>query len=615
MKKFYVDGMLEKADVLLIVPPFAGIDIPPLGVNVLKSCAEQRGYSVEIAYTNIVLASLIGEENYKVISESASSGLGEAFFAEVAYGISLESRCGMDIDSYFKKLINSPVDFNIIKNVFTELNEWVDEITSEFIEMDYKVIGCSTCFNQTASSIAFINRIKMKKPEIFTIIGGANCEAEMAEGIVTLSNNIDYVFTGEGEFSFPDFLENVFNGILPEQKIIGCTKIMDLDQIPCHDFTSYFRQMEHFMPNMSNISLTYESSRGCWWGEKHQCNFCGLNGERTEFRQKSSDKVINDLKLILKNHSDVKIIMVDNIMPYNYISTLIPRIKKEIPNIRFHYELKSNMSLEQLITLKNAGAFNLQPGIEALSTSLLKRMNKGVTARMNIAFLRNSRSLELNVAWNLLYDFPQDIRKEYEETLELIPKIMHLQPPIALCKMVITRFSKYYNNSKKFGVKNIQPIEGYQSYLPEGTDVSKIAYNFTGEFEHFTNKNHQIISEITNLVDRWKKLWKNEFIPILQIKRTSMNCYVLLDTRGLSNTKRMQMLTYKQALAALVDRSENSVDGLENEIQWALNHNLIIKIDSWYVSLVTAASELLLELKEENIKTDILITNNSGAHI
>ncbi|WP_164473219.1 RiPP maturation radical SAM C-methyltransferase [Clostridium sp. E02] len=615
MENYYVDGMLEKADVLLIVPPFAAIDIPPLGVNVLKSCAEQRGFTVEIAYTNIVLASLLGAENYKVISESASNGLGEVFFAEVAYGISLESRFGMDIDSYFKKFIKSPVDLNLIKDVFTELNEWVDKITTEFIEMDYKVIGCSTCFDQTSSSIAFINSIKRKKPEIFTIIGGANCEAEMAEGIVSLSNNIDYVFTGEGEYSFPNFLENVFNGILPEQKIIGCTKSMDLDQIPCHDYNSYFRQIEHFMPNTSTISLTYESSRGCWWGEKHQCTFCGLNGERTEFRQKSPDKVMNDLKRILKNHSGVKIIMVDNIMPYNYISTLIPSIKKEIPDISFHYELKSNMSLDQLILLKKAGAFNLQPGIEALSTSLLKRMNKGVIARMNVAFLRNSRSLELNVAWNLLYDFPQDIRKEYEETLELIPKIIHLQPPISLCKMVITRFSKYYNNPKKFGIKNIRPIECYHSFLPEGTDASKIAYNFTGEFEHFTNINQQILSEITHLVDRWKKLWNNEFIPILQIKRTAKNCYVLLDTRGLSNTKRMQMLTHKQAFAALVDRSENSVDGLEDEIQWALNHNLIIKIDSWYVSLVTAASELLLELKEENIKTDILITNNSGAHI
>lgn len=30
--------------------------------------------------------------------------------------------------------------------------------------------------------------------------------------------------------------------------------------------------------------LLYEASLGCWWGEKHHCTFCGLNGTTMKFR-------------------------------------------------------------------------------------------------------------------------------------------------------------------------------------------------------------------------------------------------------------------------------------------------------------------------------------------
>lgn len=32
--------------------------------------------------------------------------------------------------------------------------------------------------------------------------------------------------------------------------------------------------------------LVLEGARGCWWGEKHHCTFCGLNGSLMKFRSK-----------------------------------------------------------------------------------------------------------------------------------------------------------------------------------------------------------------------------------------------------------------------------------------------------------------------------------------
>src|SRR5262249_37819581 len=147
----------------------------------------------------------------------------------------------------------------------------------------------------------------------------------------------------------------------------------------------FYQQFKALLPNSTLaesevIWLPYESSRGCWWGEKHHCTFCGLNAQTMKYREKSPDRVINDLNKLLKTHPTRRVCMVDNIMPHTYFRTLIPRLGSEIPDLHMFYEQKANLSLGQVTALKDAGILEVQPGIEALSSSLLKSMDKGVSA-------------------------------------------------------------------------------------------------------------------------------------------------------------------------------------------------------------------------------------------
>ena len=41
--------------------------------------------------------------------------------------------------------------------------------------------------------------------------------------------------------------------------------------------------------------LTMETSRGCWWGQKHHCTFCGLNGKGMRYRSKSSTRAFDEI--------------------------------------------------------------------------------------------------------------------------------------------------------------------------------------------------------------------------------------------------------------------------------------------------------------------------------
>jgi ribosomal peptide maturation radical SAM protein 1 len=441
----------------------------------------------------------------------------------------------------------------------------------------------------------------------------------MAEGIAGLSQAIDYIFSGESEETFVAFLAELFAGKRPAKRIIYGQPCQDLDALPVPDFQEYYEQLDHYLPAVAakagSVELTYETSRGCWWGQKHHCTFCGLNGMGMGFREKSAGKVITELKQLLAQHPYPThlVQMTDNIMPYTFFKTLVPELAGlavEMPTLRLYYEQKANLSLEQVLALMKAGITHIQPGIEALSTSLLKRMDKGVTAAQNIALLRYAHSVGMRLDWNLLWGFPGDTREEYEETLALLPLLHHLEPPISAHHLRIDRFSPYFDRPEAYSITNLRPLPSYQMILPPGVDPFKVAYHFTGDYESESHTKPDIIEEIEREMAAWQANWdeKNTHItlffgkfkikelPILEVTQRENGFFLLRDTRGLPGTETEYRLSHEQASVALVPRRFLPTP----EMAWALEHKVGVVLDTHqYVPLATASPELLQEFEAE----------------
>jgi radical SAM superfamily enzyme YgiQ (UPF0313 family) len=162
-------------------------------------------------------------------------------------------------------------------------------------------------------------------------------------------------------------------------------------------------------------------------------------------------------------------------MPFRYFAELLPKMAQASLGIHAFYEQKANLSLDKVKLLKEAGFAVIQPGIEALSTGLLTRMNKGVSASQNVALLRYARACGVTVNWNMLYAFPGDQQEDYEQTLALMPLISHLHPPAGGCLLSIDRFSPYFDRSEQYGISNVRPMDAYFDVLPDGVDVRKVA--------------------------------------------------------------------------------------------------------------------------------------------
>ena len=158
----------------------------------------------------------------------------------------------------------------------------------------------------------------------------------MAEGIRSIAPFIDHVFSGESERTFPELLRGLASGERPDGRIIQGKPCDEMDAIPPLDYDDYFEQRAAYLSRpddavLGRASVPYETSRGCWWGQKHHCTFCGLNGEGMAFRNRSPDRVIDELRALVAKYRPASVLMADNIMPYTYFSTVVPRLARSCP--------------------------------------------------------------------------------------------------------------------------------------------------------------------------------------------------------------------------------------------------------------------------------------------
>lgn len=617
-------GIPEEGDVLLVVSPMTTTTLPVMGLHLLQAACQQAGITVSVFYSNLSYANMMGPELHGKIARDYSIFISEALFSTTAFGLPVFNRSPdkfsipgwmpdhlwpsqHNIDKQTVPGTTAPYRewFNAVdwKHLESLIAGWTVSIARQLANLGYRVVGCSTTFGGLVPAVALLNHIKKANPAVVTILGGTLCEEVMAEGILSLKSGIDYVFSGEGEITFPAFIGKVLTGDLPEEKIIYGEEVTHLDTNPLPDYQDYFHQIEMWDPHPSSpncfCEIPYETSRGCWYGK---CTFCSLNGKKNIYRQKSPNKIINDLKVLIDKYPVNTVFLSDNIMPIQYFDTLLPRIWGEISSINIRCELKANLTLNQVIDLKKAGFISIEPGIESLSPPMLRRMRKGVTVRENIALLRYARSVNLKVIWHILFGIPGDQASDYEKMLSALPLIRHLPPPVDMFSLKICRFSKYHTSPQMFDMWNLRPAEVYNDILPAHAQLEKIAYYFTADFPAQSHENPEMITALWKEYRAWCKAWAayeliplEVMLPTLHITRKSHNQYILQDTRGLPGKPERMVFDREQASILLLARPQDSTI----DYQWAIDAGLGITIDSWFIPLATAEPGLLLEFERD----------------
>src|SRR5438093_225778 len=201
------------------------------------------------------------------------------------------------------------------------------------------------------------------------------------------------------------------------------------------------------------------------------------------------------------------------------------------PDYDDYFELLDQLDPQRNQTLANGGDKSMQPCIESLRQNQLTEMKKGVSPLQNLQTLKWSLYYDIHLAWNILLGFPGESNEDYRRQLDLIPSILHFQPPEAVGEIWIERFSPYWKWPEQNGIRITGPGLAYEYvYDPRRVDLNKIAYDF--EYELIEKRvDPSLIEELTRLTHEWQRLHATDDKPFLYYSK-AMNFVTVFDCRA-----------------------------------------------------------------------------------
>jgi len=641
------------AEIALVNMPFFSISRPSLGLSLLAAGLERIGYAADIHYLNLLSASIIGHDLYSYLEEQPRGRLAlEWIFMETLWGTDHE------LDGKFIDYITDHRGMDREDRYLQTLSECRGS-ADRFIETAiknipwgrYRLVGFSSMFQQQMASLSLARRLKRLYPDLYIVFGGANCEGVMGAALLKSFPFIDGICLGEGDIAFPQLIQQLLGDAQPrpipgilERRDLGASArrgnlpilqaasgrpspsaqhetnhdcgshdwepsvkaratyltsapAATMEELPYPNFDDYFAQAEFYqLLDRMKVMLPFETSRGCWWGERHHCTFCGLNGMTMKFRHKSAVRAIDELKYLVSRYGNRirYLTATDNILPMSYFNDFVPSLGEL--GIDLFYETKANLREEQVAALRRGNVRSIQPGIESLSTTVLKLMRKGVTAIQNLQLLKLCVQYGIDPSWNFLIGFPGESQKDYEGVAELMRAVPHFRPPDFLSRVRFDRFSPYFTEAEKLGVRSLTPFQGYR-YLYSRFDeetINDLSYFFTGSFDG-QEKIVEYEPELAEVLRAWNEKHQSAALFDMEFDDFTVICDFRFEEDGQFHLLKAPMnhiykefhtmCSLKKALAAVEGVGEISAGEQQELIDYLETHRLVWREDQSLLSL------------------------------
>ncbi|MBU4131468.1 MAG: RiPP maturation radical SAM C-methyltransferase [Proteobacteria bacterium] len=536
--------------------PHADVWRPSAALGILHAILNRDGIKVSSLHGNIVFADQIGIEHYNMIRAIKPSNLfADWIFSKAAFpefqpecepylhGVWRNSRHAIMGSSKAHKRMTEDSFKQCAHQLRSEASRFIHDFCQRILTLEPRIVGCTTTHQQQVASLALLRNLADQDLDIITILGGFNCTAEMGESLHKSLPYIDYVVTGEADDLITPLTHLILEAgrdaapaSLPEGVIApyhrekgypdrinaalpGISKTWKDNPVPFYD--SYFEELgASSLQDKMDLVLPIQTSRGCWWGHKNQCSFCGFNGCAMQFRSKPGQKVFDEIESLKQRYGISQFAAVDNIMDMRYFKTLVPKLREAGSQCSIWFSTIANLSKAQVKKLCDSGIGPVNPGIESLSTPMLKLMNKASSAWQNIRLLKWCKRYSLPIIWNLLYDIPEDRDEWYHDMADLIPLLRHLTPPVSCHPIMFVRFSSYLRDTHRRRL-NLKPHSSYQFVLPfPEDDLEDLVYYFHPRIglslENFP-LNREGVRRTRTAIANWQKVSSNDPPPHLSM--------------------------------------------------------------------------------------------------
>ncbi len=605
--------------------PYAAVERPSLAAGLLKASLMRGGISARVCYANLAFAETIGLPKYFFLSNNLPKYLmGEWTFAGAAF-----PDFQPDHTPYLNECAQLNVSPQLLQTIRDQATLFVERIAQQVLVAHPRIVGCTSMFQQHCASLAVLRRVKTLRPDVITLLGGANCEGTMGIATQQFCDWVDYVVSGEADQLLPDLCQDILRrgaAIPPTELPVGVyarahrngaarALVCDLDATPVPSYDDYFAALDA-SPLASQIKpgIVFETSRGCWWGEKNQCAFCGLSEPARDFRSKSPPRILAELATLRRTYGIAKFMASDTILDLKHFDTVLPELAAAPEPFTFFFETSPNLTRQQVEKMSAAGIRWVQPGIESLHDKTLALLNKGTRAWKNVQFLKWCMQFGVFASWNLLGNAPGESAEWHRETLAWLPLIAHLQPPMVLWLIRYDRYSRYHQDPARYHLA-LTPFRAYAAIYPMPAErLNDFAYYFEDaatQTAPVTPAQAAVFGELMQFIDAWQAQFytprpdmiKKDVSPTrpqLNLRDTG-DRLILTDTRPcavapaivLEGVARAVYLACDSALPAemLVQALQNQFaltrtwDQLQPIVAQLLAQKILLHLDQRYLSL------------------------------
>ncbi|MBI9069365.1 MAG: radical SAM protein [Salinivirgaceae bacterium] len=420
--------------ILLNCLPPTDINSPSISLSILKSFMINNGIETEVKYWNFSL-SVMSE-----YTDTEDTEIRILPFISILNDRDNNTKGNHRILSLLQKIDPSfkADDPDYYSNFLQEKKDEVYEIIhQEIADIDFSEIslfGISAKYNQWIPGMILAEEIKKIAPEVKIIVGGFG-NNEVAHEAMKLCTHFDFVTWGEGEYPLLELskqlekessnFDSVPRLIYREEETLkqsasNESKYLDFENYIFPDYTDFVNKHPDIEDN-DQISIPINTIRSCHW---RKCKFCDFN-KGYKLRVRSPECIINEIEHITSEYALTTFSFVDsdtfgNLEHFEKLLDLIIDLKYKsdedfvfwaeiIPNIQFNAQLMEKMAI--------AGFKNIFIGYDALTDSLLKKMNKRNSFSDNLFFVKHSLKNGINPLVNVIKHVPEETEDDVMESL------------------------------------------------------------------------------------------------------------------------------------------------------------------------------------------------------